>query len=144
MLKKIVVIEDDELIRENVVDFLSLSSFDVRGFSEGIPALESINKEIPDLILCDISLPGLSGHDILGKLKENDATAEIPFVFLSAHAEKSDVRNSMDMGADDYLIKPFTMKQLFASVNSRLEKAEKSKSRLFKELNNKLEIFLKF
>lgn len=143
MLKKIVVIEDDELIRENVVDFLSLSSFDVRGFSEGIPALESINKEIPDLILCDISLPGLSGHDILGKLKENDATAEIPFVFLSAHAEKSDVRNSMDMGADDYLIKPFTMKQLFASVNSRLEKAEKSKSRLFKELNNKLENFPK-
>ncbi|QEK52654.1 response regulator [Pedobacter aquae] len=98
MLKKIVVIEDDELIRENIVDFLSLNSFNVEGFSEGMLALEAINREIPDLILCDISLPGLSGHDIIGKLKENDTTAEIPFVFLSAHAEKSDVRNSMDLG----------------------------------------------
>lgn len=143
MLKKIIVIEDDELIRENVVDFLSLNSFIVTGFGDGVTALEAINKEVPDLILCDISLPGLSGHDIIGKLKESDATAEIPFIFLSAHAERSDVRNSMDLGADDYLIKPFTMQQLAASVNSRLEKAEKSKSRLFKELNNKLENFPK-
>src|SRR5205823_4832747 len=78
--------------------------------------------ELPDLIICDINMPNLDGYGTLAALRENEATATIPFVFLSGASDKPNVRRGMEMGADDYLTKPFTHKELMAAVNTRLEK----------------------
>lgn len=119
------LIEDNAPLRENTKMLLELNGYEVSGFDSGLPALEKLKEEIPDLVLCDIILPGMTGYDILGRVRKMRTGGEVPFIFLSALAEKDQVREGMNLGADDYVTKPFTSDGLLAAIKSRLERSEK-------------------
>ncbi len=122
MPTKILIIEDDPIILQNTLQILKLEGFEVLGADNGLSGLEAIHSELPDLVLSDISMPGLSGHEVLAKMREDVATATIPFIFLTAYSAKSDLRQGMEAGADDYLTKPFTVPELLMAINARLER----------------------
>lgn len=119
---KILVIEDEKPLLESVLDILYFENFEALGVSSGIEGIELAQVAKPDLILCDIMMPELDGYEVLLELQSNPATASIPFIFLTAKAEKSDLRRGMELGADDYLTKPFTQIDLLNAIHSRLEK----------------------
>lgn len=121
-MAKILVIDDDELIRSSLQDALQLQDFTAIAAPNGEAGLQLALTELPDLILCDINMPGLSGYEVLTTLRQNSATALIPVIFLTARTERSDVRKGMDLGADDYLTKPFVLEELLNAIASRLEK----------------------
>ena len=121
----IFLIEDNTLLRENTKLLLEMNGFEVSAFEAGPPALEKLKETTPDLVLCDIVLPGLSGHDILGQVRQMTTGGNVPFIFLSALADKQQVREGMNLGADDYLTKPFTSESLLAAIRSRIERSEK-------------------
>ena len=124
----IFLIEDNAPLRENTKMLLELSGYEVFDFESGPPALEKLKAAIPDLVLCDIILPGINGYDILGRVRQMPAGGEVPFIFLSALAEKDQVRAGMNLGADDYVTKPFTSDGLLAAVKSRLERSIKRRA----------------
>ena len=124
----IFLIEDNAPLRENTKMLLELNGYDVSGFDSGPPALEKLKEVIPDLVLCDIILPGMTGYDILGRVRQMPSGGEVPFIFLSALAEKDQVRAGMNLGADDYVTKPFTSDGLLAAVKSRLERSIKRRA----------------
>ena len=119
------LIEDNGPLRENTKMLLELSGYEVSDFDSGPPALDKLKEAIPDLVLCDIVLPGLTGYDILDRVRQMPAGGEVPFIFLSALAEREQVRDGMNLGADDYVTKPFTSDGLLAAIKSRLERSEK-------------------
>lgn len=121
-MSKILVIEDELPLLEEVVDVLTFEGFDVTSASDGMAGLEQLEKSLPDLIISDIMMPRLDGYGVLAHLRASPATATIPFIFLTAKVEKQDFRHGMELGADDYLMKPFTQKELLAAVRTRLEK----------------------
>jgi len=123
-MKKILIIEDNLEVRENTTEILSLASYDVVSAESGKIGVEVAQHERPDLIICDIMMPELDGYGVLHILSKNEETAGIPFIFLSAKAEKSDVRKGMDLGADDYLTKPFDDTDLLNAIEARLKKFE--------------------
>ena len=123
-MKKILVIEDDTIMRENTAEILELAQYHVTTAPNGRIG-SSLAKEIkPDLIICDIMMPELDGYGVLHVLSKDPKTASIPFIFLTAKAEKSELRKGMDLGADDYLTKPFEDTELLSAVESRLKKAD--------------------
>lgn len=126
-MKKILVIEDDTNITQSIFDFLEAEEFDVYTCSDGISGIKAAQKFKPDLIICDIAMPGKNGYDVLEALSGDDKTAGIPFIFLSAKVEKDDIRLGMELGADDYLTKPFKLDELLRAVESRLKKKERIK-----------------
>lgn len=126
---KIVIIEDDRLVRENVQKILTLEGYDVYQAENGLKGIELIKEETPDLILCDIMLPDMEGYDILSNITKDDKLKTIPFVFLTARAEMSDLRKGMNLGADDYITKPFHIKDLLEVIKVRLEKNDLRQSR---------------
>lgn len=132
---EIVLIDDDDMIRENLTEIIKTHSFEITAFSDGNLALKEILDNPPHLIICDIMMPSIEGYDLLEELKSNDKTSNIPFIFISAKSEISDMRFGMDKGADDYLIKPFASKQLISAINSRLEASKRAKINKEKELN---------
>ncbi len=134
MIKKILLIEDNDAMRENTSEILQLANYSVTTARNGKEGVEAANREHPDIIICDIMMPILDGYGVLHLLSKNEATAGIPFIFLSAKAEKSDLRKGMDMGADDYLTKPFDDIELLNAVESRLKKAEIIKKEYTKDL----------
>ena len=117
----ILLIEDNTLLRENTKTLLEMNGFAVSAFEAGEPALDRFKETTPDLVLCDIILPGINGHDILGRVRQIPTGSDVPFVFLSALTDKERVRESMNLGADDYLTKPFTSESLLATVRSRIQ-----------------------
>jgi CRP-like cAMP-binding protein/CheY-like chemotaxis protein len=119
---KLLVIDDHDSIRENVVEILTLANYHVTAAENGRRGIELAINEKPDLIICDITMPGLDGYEVLEQLRKNDDTAFVPFIFLSAKTERSDLRKGMDMGADDYITKPFDDVDLLNAVKTRLEK----------------------
>lgn len=121
-MKKILVIEDDPQVRDNILDILSLEDFYTIPASNGLEGLTLAQEEHPDVIICDIMLPKLNGYDVLAALRENLETKTIPFIFLTAKADRTDLRQGMDLGADDYLTKPFTPTELCQAIATRLEK----------------------
>ena len=123
-MKKILIIEDNEDVRENTADLLKLAHYNVCTSADGASGIQKARSFIPDLIICDIMMPGLDGYQVLEALQANIKTAGIPFVFLSAKADKSDVRKGMNLGADDYLTKPFEEHELLEAINSRLKRHE--------------------
>ncbi|MES2555772.1 MAG: response regulator [Bacteroidota bacterium] len=123
-MKKILLIEDNEDVRNNTAEILMLSKYEVFTASNGKEGLEMAQKNRPDLIICDIMMPLLDGHEVLHLLSKNDATAGIPFIFLSAKAERHDVRKGFEMGADDYLTKPFKGMELLNAIEARLKRTE--------------------
>jgi two-component system, sensor histidine kinase and response regulator len=118
----ILVIEDEQTIRENIVETLELYNFKVLGASNGTEGIQLARKYLPDLIICDIMMPELNGYVVLLDLRNEPATAAIPFMFLTAKADRTAVRQGMDLGADDYLTKPFTTAELIAAVHARLKR----------------------
>ena len=124
MNKKILLIEDNKDMRENTAEILELSKYKVFTAKNGKEGVEIAQKEKPDLIICDIMMPVLDGYGVLHLLAKNDETASIPFIFLTAKAERNDFRKGMEMGADDYVTKPFDDIELLNAIESRLKKAE--------------------
>lgn len=123
-MKKILLIEDNEDVRENTAEILQLAQYEVLTAENGKIGVEMVLKEKPDLIICDIMMPVLDGHGVLYLLSKNEETASIPFIFLTAKTERSDFRKGMEMGADDYLSKPFDDVELLNAIESRLKKNE--------------------
>ncbi|MEO0540337.1 MAG: response regulator [Cyanobacteria bacterium P01_A01_bin.105] len=121
-MTKILVIEDEAQVRENLKEILQLNGFTTITADSGFKALPLIKEHFPNLILCDVMMPGLSGHEVLEKVRQDEAVAAIPFVFLTAKADPHDLRQGMNMGADDYLTKPFEAKELLDAVQSRLNR----------------------
>lgn len=122
--KTILLIEDNADMRENTAEILELAGYIVLKAEHGRRGVEIARKEHPDLVLCDIMMPELDGYGVLHLLGRDPATAETPFVFLSAKAERGDVRKGMELGADDYLTKPFEESELLNAVEGRLKRSE--------------------
>jgi len=127
-MKKILLIEDNQEIRENIAEILALANYDVLEAEHGKAGIELAKIENPDLIICDIMMPQLDGYGVLHLLSKNPATSGIPFIFLTAKSEKQDFRKGMNLGADDYLIKPFDDLELLDAVEMRLKKNDILKS----------------
>ena len=119
---RILIIEDDPDLRESTTDFLSEIGYDVIQAPNGLEGIKMALTGLPDLILCDISMPDLNGFEVYRTIQENKATFLIPFIFLTAKSEKEDIRTGMQLGADDYITKPFDYDELLTSINTRLEK----------------------
>jgi len=124
MSKKVLIIEDNNDIRDNVVEILELANYQVFEANNGKTGVDLANKNLPDIILCDIMMPELDGYGVLYLLNKNAETATIPFIFLTAKAERLDLRKGMEMGADDYLTKPFDDMELLNAIETRLKKKE--------------------
>jgi len=122
---QILIIEDNDDIRESTAEILELANYDVLQANNGREGVELANKNLPDLILCDIMMPELDGYGVLYLLNKNPQTAATPFIFLTAKAERLDMRKGMEMGADDYLTKPFDDVELLNAIESRLNKKDK-------------------
>lgn len=123
-MKRILIIEDDTIMRENTAEILELSGYQVTTAPNG-KAGSLVAKELrPDLIVCDIMMPELDGYGVLHVLSKDPKTASIPFIFLTAKAEKSEMRKGMELGADDYLTKPFEDTELLKAIEVRLKKAD--------------------
>jgi CheY-like chemotaxis protein len=119
-MKKILVIDDNLDIRENSIEILELSGYHVFGAADGQAGIDLAIREIPDIIICDIMMPLMDGYEVLQKLRNHRQTAQIPFVFLTARSEKTDIRTGMDLGADGYLVKPFEDFELLDVIEQRL------------------------
>ncbi len=119
---QLLVIEDEAHIRQNIQEILELSGYRVLVAADGQAGIELAHREQPDLIVCDILMPGLDGFQVLMALRQSDATATIPFIFLTAMAERHDWRQGMSLGADDYITKPFTPEELLGAVAARFER----------------------
>ncbi len=129
-MKKILLIEDHDEIRENTAEILSLASYKVYTAANGIQGIESALSEKPDLIICDIMMPELDGYGVLHAVQKYPDLAHVPFIFLSAKSERSDFRKGMDLGADDYISKPFNGTELLTAIERRLQKIDAFKTEL--------------
>jgi CRP-like cAMP-binding protein len=123
-MKTILLIEDDADMRENTAEILELANYRVLKAENGRRGVEMARTELPDLVLCDIMMPELDGFGVLHMLGRDPDTAEVPFIFLSAKAERGDVRKGMELGADDYLTKPFEESELLNAVEGRLKRSD--------------------
>jgi len=121
-MKRLLLIEDDVILRENTAELLELSDFEVITAPNGKIGIELAKHQLPDIVVCDIMMPEVDGYGVLEALAQDVATRYIPFIFLSAKTERKDVRKGMDMGADDYITKPFTEDELISAIDSRLAK----------------------
>ena len=124
-MKRILVIEDNADVRENLGEILSLSGYEVMTAENGKIGAAKALADLPDLILCDIMMPELDGYGVLHIISRSAKTADIPFIFLTAKAEKEDFRRGMSLGADDYIIKPFDDVALLQTIENRLKKSER-------------------
>ncbi len=123
--KKILIVDDEFLIRKNLVEILEYENYEVVEAKNGWECIEKAKDLHPDLILCDIIMPGLDGEKTFVKLKEDSVTALIPFIFLTVKSKYYELRHGMNLGADDYIIKPFTIHSVVNTVKSQLEKQER-------------------
>ena len=122
MKQHILLIEDNNDIRENTAEILELANYKVTTAENGKIGVEKALSEKPDLIICDIMMPVLDGYGVLHLLNKNNELASVPFIFLTAKSERSDLRKGMEMGADDYITKPFTDIELLNAIDSRMKK----------------------
>ncbi len=123
-MKTILLIEDDTALRENTAELLELSDYNVITSPNGKIGITKAKEEKPDIIVCDIMMPEVDGYGVLEALSYDRKTSQIPFIFLSAKTEHKEIRKGMDMGADDYLTKPFEEEELLSAIESRLAKAQ--------------------
>jgi DNA-binding response OmpR family regulator len=123
-MPKILVIEDERTIRANIVDLLRLQGFESIGAENGQVGLQLAREILPDLIICDVLMPKMDGFEVLRQLSQEPSTQTIPFIFLTAKTERADFRQGMELGAYDYLTKPFTQAELLGTVNSQLRKRD--------------------
>lgn len=133
---KILVIEDNQDVRENIEEILDLAGYKTLTAENGKIGIKKAKKELPDLIICDIMMPVMDGYDVLYFLSLNPETSTIPFIFLTAKSEKTDFRKGMELGADDYITKPFEESDLIKSIEVRIEKSKKVKSLFYTDTEN--------
>lgn len=141
-MTKILIIEDTVKLRENLADALELQGYEVLHADNGKTGIQLAKEFSPDLILCDIVMPGLSGLEVLEFLKSEDQQNTIPFIFISALAERKNIRVGMDLGADDYLTKPFSAGELLSAIATRLEKHNSIENKIKRQFDQ-IEIELK-
>jgi len=144
-MKKVLVIDDTPEIRVIIEETLRMFGFVTVSAEDGETGVEVAREHLPDLIICDVNMPKLNGFDTLTRLRESESTATIPFMFLSGAVERPNVRRGMELGADDYLTKPFTPSELLAAVNARLEKTaelERKSEKKLDELRGKMTLAL--
>jgi CRP-like cAMP-binding protein/CheY-like chemotaxis protein len=134
-MKKVLVIDDNLELLENTSELLELSNYKVFTASNGKIGVEQALANKPDLILCDIMMPELDGYGVLHMVHKSIELQDIPFIFLTAKAEKNDIRKGMSLGADDYIPKPFDATDLLTTVENRLNKAEQLKKKISQGLN---------
>jgi CRP-like cAMP-binding protein len=134
-MKTILIIEDNEYIRENVEEILTLSDYAVITARNGKEGIETAQKKQPDLIICDIMMPGIDVYGVLHVLHKDPLTQSIPFIFLTSKSERSDFRAAMELGADDYITKPFSGNELLNAIESRFKKVELIKKNLPADIN---------
>ena len=130
----ILVIEDEALLRAEVADWLMFEGYIAITAEDGVSGVEQAFTYMPDLIVCDIMMPRLDGYGVLLEIRSNSKTADIPFVFLTARAARNDIRAGMNLGADDYLVKPFTRTELLEAIKSRLETTAVRRSAMKEEM----------
>jgi len=130
----ILLIEDNKEVRENTAEILELANYEVSTAVDGKKGVEQAHKNKPDLIICDIMMPVLDGYGVLHLLGKNPESANIPFIFLTAKTERGEIRKGMEMGADDYITKPFDKIELLNAIESRLKKAESIKKEYQKDI----------
>ncbi len=123
-MKTILIIEDEHPIRTNLIKLLQYKSFQAIGAEDGASGIQLAKAYLPDLIICDIMMPNIDGYGVLNALRQDPETVMIPFIFLSAKADRTDLRQGMNLGADDYLTKPFTSAELLEAISARLTKQE--------------------
>lgn len=132
-MKKLLVVEDDILIKDNIKEFFEINDFQVKCASNGADALNVLENFTPDVIVSDMMMPNMDGIELLEKLRENKSTNLIPFLMLTARAENDIKRKSMNMGADDYITKPFEFNELYDAVNSQIKKKSQVKQHITEE-----------
>ena len=135
MKKTILLIEDDRALRENTAELLELAGYTVLTAANGKIGIDVAKKNLPHIIICDIMMPVIDGYGVLENISADENTKQIPFIFLSAKTEHKEIRKGMDLGADDYLTKPFDEEDLISAIESRLAKAELLKRMLDKTSN---------
>jgi CheY-like chemotaxis protein len=124
MSKKILLIEDDSIVRENTTEILELANYNVKSAENGKIGVALANSFMPDLIVCDILLPELDGYGVLQIISKSPKLEHIPFIFLTAKTDHRDIRKGMELGADDYINKPFEESELLRAIDSRLKRVE--------------------
>ena len=144
-MKKILVIEDEQAVRENLLELLDEEEFEAIGAGNGKVGVELAKTHLPDLIICDVMMPELDGFGVLTTLRSAPDTETIPFIFLTAKADKMDLRQGMSLGADDYLTKPFTRSELLGAISVRFDKTaalEKQSQKKLEELRSSITLSL--
>lgn len=121
-MTKVLVIDDSQEINELISETLKINGYHVLVAEDGLAGVQLAQQHLPDLILCDVNMPQLDGYATLTALRQQGSTATIPFIFLTGIADKGNIRQGMELGADDYITKPFTIGELLAAVKARLEK----------------------
>ena len=121
-MTKVLVIEDNDGVREEIVDILRFEGYEVRDAENGRLGLELVKGWAPDLVICDLMMPELDGYATLQAMRADPVSALTPFLCLTARAERPDMRKAMELGADDYLTKPFTADELLAALGAALVK----------------------
>lgn len=135
-MRTLLVIEDEAPLRESILTILTLEGFEVIGASNGLEGVELAREHSPDLIIADIMLPGLDGYGVLRELRQRSSTATIPFIFLTARSNWDDMRRGMELGADDYIPKPFHSKELLAAIQTQFEKQSTLESARLRALSH--------
>lgn len=141
-MKSILLIEDNDELRENTAEILEMANYKVISAANGKLGIQAALQQKPDLIICDVMMPELDGYGVLHLVNKNAELSDVPFIFLTAKSERSDLRKGMEMGADDYITKPFTDIELLNAIESRLKKNDllkKSYSADEKGINNLLQ-----
>lgn len=121
-MKKILVIEDELRVRNNILEILEFEQFDAVSAENGLIGALWAQEYLPDLVICDVMMPEINGYEVLSALRQNPMTVTIPFIFLTAMADQPDRRRGMELGADDYLTKPFTADELLTAISARFAK----------------------
>ena len=119
------VIDDDDNMRENIAELLRMEKYEVMTAEDGERGIELAIQRGPDLIVCDVTMPGMDGFQVFEVLSGQPGTAVVPFIFLSARSERTDVRRGMALGADDFITKPFARMELLGSISARLRRRER-------------------
>ncbi len=123
-MTRILLIEDEAALREEVLDWLKFEGFEPIEAVNGVDGVDKARLHRPEIILCDISMPKMDGYEVLVALRQNVETTHIPFIFLTARADKTFMRHGMELGADDYLTKPFSRGELLSAIRARLDRHE--------------------
>src|SRR5437763_8938863 len=135
-MKKILIIDDEQWLREMVQLALAQKGYDVIEAGNGSIGVEVAQKELPDLILCDVNMEKMDGYGTLSSLRNDPATAAIPFILMTGLADNAGMRHGMELGADDYLPKPFTIDALYAAVDARIKKTQALRQEAEKKLSD--------